>query len=207
MHLFIYQFCDSFIFLFDNHLCIQILYTCWSDRPAPYLTDFVYFVSDSEEFACNAGDLGSIPELGISPGEGNGYPLQYSCLENSMDRGVWLATVQWVTESWTWLSDLTHTFVFFSFSINYIYIYIYEFLHEKAFYFKYSTVYLSIPNSQWTSPVGSVVKESTCPSGDVGERWFNPWFRKMLWRRKWRPCPVFSPGQSNGQRSLVGHSP
>ena len=37
----------------------------------------------------NGGDLGSIPELGISPGEGNGYPLQYSCLENSMDRGTW----------------------------------------------------------------------------------------------------------------------
>ena len=38
---------------------------------------------------CNAGDAGSIPELGISPGEGNGNPLQYSCLENSMDRGAW----------------------------------------------------------------------------------------------------------------------
>ena len=43
--------------------------------------------SDSNESACNMGDLGSIPELGRSPGEGNGNPLQYSCLENSMDRG------------------------------------------------------------------------------------------------------------------------
>ena len=42
--------------------------------------------SDGKEFACNAGDMGSIPRSGISPGEGNGYPLQYSCLENSMDR-------------------------------------------------------------------------------------------------------------------------
>ena len=41
--------------------------------------------SDSKESACNAGDLGLIPELGRSPGEGKGYPLQYSCLENSMD--------------------------------------------------------------------------------------------------------------------------
>ena len=49
--------------------------------------------SDSKEFACNAGDLGPIPGLGRSPGEGNGYPLQYSCLENPMDRGAWWATV------------------------------------------------------------------------------------------------------------------
>ena len=45
--------------------------------------------SDSKESACNAGDPGSIPGLGRFPGEGNGYPLQYSCLENSMDRGAW----------------------------------------------------------------------------------------------------------------------
>ena len=49
--------------------------------------------SDGEESACNAGDLGSIPGLGRSPGEGNGYSLQYSCLENSMDRGAWQAAV------------------------------------------------------------------------------------------------------------------
>ena len=45
------------------------------------------------EFACNAGDLGLIPGLGRSPGEGNDNPPQYSCLENSMDRGVWRAIV------------------------------------------------------------------------------------------------------------------
>ena len=45
--------------------------------------------SDSKECVCNAGDLRLIPGLGRSPGEGNGYPLQYSCLENSMDRGNW----------------------------------------------------------------------------------------------------------------------
>ena len=46
----------------------------------------------------NAGDLGPIPGLGRSPGEGNGYPLQYSCLENSMDRGAWQATVHGVAK-------------------------------------------------------------------------------------------------------------
>ena len=45
--------------------------------------------SDGKESTCNAGDPGSIPGSGRSPGERNGYPLQYSCLENSMDRGAW----------------------------------------------------------------------------------------------------------------------
>ena len=56
---------------------------------------------DGKESACNAGDLGSIPGLGRSSGEGKGYPLQYSCLENSMDRGVWRATVHEFTKSQT----------------------------------------------------------------------------------------------------------
>ena len=47
--------------------------------------------SDGEEFSCNAGDQGLISGSGRSPGEGNGYTLQYSCLENSMDRGIWWA--------------------------------------------------------------------------------------------------------------------
>ena len=51
----------------------------------------------------NAGDADSIPESGRSPGEGNGYPLQYPCLGNPMDRGTWWATVQGVTEE----SDMT----------------------------------------------------------------------------------------------------
>ena len=45
--------------------------------------------SDDKEYAFHAGDLGLIPGSGRSPGEGNGYPLQYSCLENPMDRGAW----------------------------------------------------------------------------------------------------------------------
>ena len=52
----------------------------------------------------NEGDKGSNPRSGRSPGEGNGYPLQYSCLENLMDRGAWRATVHGVAKSWTQLS-------------------------------------------------------------------------------------------------------
>ena len=55
--------------------------------------------------ACNAGDLGSIPGLGRSPGEGNGYPFQYSCVENPIDRGVRWATDHRVAKSQTQLSD------------------------------------------------------------------------------------------------------
>ena len=57
--------------------------------------------SDGKESACYAGDLGSIPGLGKFPGEGNGNPLQHSCLENPMGRGVWQATVHEVAKSQT----------------------------------------------------------------------------------------------------------
>ena len=63
-------------------------------------------VSDSKESACSGGDLGSIPGSGRSPGEENGYPLQYSCLENSMNRGAWQATVPGVPRSQTRLSNV-----------------------------------------------------------------------------------------------------
>ena len=62
--------------------------------------------SDGKESVCNVGDLGSIPRSGRSPGEGNGNPLQYSCLENSMDGRAWWATVHGVTKSQTRLSDI-----------------------------------------------------------------------------------------------------
>ena len=70
------------------------------------------FPGDSEDkvSACNVGDPGSIPGLGRSPGEGNGNPLQYSCLENPMDRGAWRAIVHRVAKSQTGLSDFTFTF-------------------------------------------------------------------------------------------------
>ena len=67
--------------------------------------------SDGKASVYNAGDPGSIPGWGRSPGEGNGNPLQYSCPENPMDGGVWQATVHAVTKSWTQLSDFTFTFI------------------------------------------------------------------------------------------------
>ena len=61
--------------------------------------------SDSKESACNAGKLGSIPGSGRSPGEANGYPLQYSCVKNPMDRGAWWATVHGAAKSLMQLSN------------------------------------------------------------------------------------------------------
>ena len=63
--------------------------------------------SGGKESACNVGDLGSILGVGRFPGEGNGNPLQYSCLENPMDRGAWKFTVHGVAKSRTRLSDFT----------------------------------------------------------------------------------------------------
>ena len=66
----------------------------------------------------DTGDMGSIPGLGRSPGGGHGNPFQYSCLENSMDRGTWQTIVHIITKSWTRLKQLSmHTYA-------YVYIYI-----------------------------------------------------------------------------------
>ena len=75
----------------DTHLSFQGTMVCFSFPGG----------SNGKESACNAGAPSLIPGLGRSPGEGNGYPLQYSCLENPMDRGAWWATVPGVAKSWT----------------------------------------------------------------------------------------------------------
>jgi len=65
--------------------------------------------SDSKETACNAGDPGSIPGLGRSPGEGNANPFQYSCLGNTINSGVWRATVCGITKESDTTEQITHT--------------------------------------------------------------------------------------------------
>ena len=76
--------------------------------------------SNGKESVCNAGDLGWISTLGRSLGEGNGNPLQYSCLDSPMDGGAWQATVHGVAKSWTRLSDFTFTFKITLIHINVI---------------------------------------------------------------------------------------
>ena len=84
----------------------------WIIEKAREFQKNIYFIGfpgslDGKASAYNVGDLGLIPGSGRSPGEGNGNPLQYSCLENPMDQGSWWATVHGVTESQTRLSDFS----------------------------------------------------------------------------------------------------
>ena len=88
--------------------CIYIYVTLWPK----HCLILIYWIHmgflgslNGEESACNVKDLGSIPGLGKIPREGHCNPLQYSCLENSMDRGAWWATVHGVAKSQTWLSN------------------------------------------------------------------------------------------------------
>ena len=103
---FLYSLASS-IFQVSNGWSVISHYTCSLFECEFLLPSFGGFLggSDGQESACNAGYTGLVPGLGRFPGEGNGNPLQYSCLENSMDRGAWWATVHGVAKSRTWLSD------------------------------------------------------------------------------------------------------
>ena len=81
------------------------------------------FASDSngKESACNARDTGSIPGLGRSPGEEIGNPLQYSCLEKSMDRGAWQAIIHGVAKSWKYSIHLKGQFYLHTFYLKNLY--------------------------------------------------------------------------------------
>ena len=83
-------------------LCLSYIFAFLDPREG---VDFFPGGSDGRESTCDAGDLGSIPKLGRSPGEGNVNPLQYSCLENPKGGVAWRATVHRVAKSWTRLSN------------------------------------------------------------------------------------------------------
>ena len=119
-------------------------------------------------------------------GEGNGTPLQYSCLKNPMDGGAWWAAVHGVTKSWTRLSDFIFTFHFHAV--------------EKEMATHSSVLAWRIP---WTE---EPVRLQSMGSVRVGHDWVTSFslFTLMHWRRKWQPTPVFLPGESQGWGSLVG---
>ena len=78
-----------------------VIYACLSVAGLPWCLRWL----KKKKSASNAGDSGLIPGLGRSPGEGDGYPLQYSCLENPVDRGAWWSTVHGVVKGRTQVSD------------------------------------------------------------------------------------------------------
>ena len=119
-------------------------------------------------------------------GEGNGTPLQYSCLENPMDGGAWWAAVHAVAKSWTRLSDFPFTFHFHAL--------------EKEMATHSSVLAWRIP---WTEKPGRL---QSMGSWRVGHNWATSLSLStfMHWRRKWQPSPAFLPGESQGWGSLVG---
>ena len=82
----------------------------WGFTPFWFILSLFPGDSDGKESACNMGDRDSFLESGRSPGEGNGNPLQSSCLENPMDRGAWWATVHGIVKSGTRLVDLQYLY-------------------------------------------------------------------------------------------------
>ena len=131
--------------------------------------------SDGKESTCNAGDPSSIPRSGRCPGEGTVSPLQYSCLDNSMDRGTWWATVHRVTKNWTWLNS-------------------------KSMAPHSSTLAWRTP---WTEEPGRLQSMGSLRVGHDWATSLSL-FTFMHWRRKWQPTPVFLPGEPQGRRILVG---
>ena len=146
------------------------------------------FGSDGTESACNAGDLGSVPMSGRSPGGGHGNPLQYPSLENPTDGGAQWARVHGVAESDT--AKYTHT--------------------DTVRVYKSQTPNLSFPQVLFHSLIrytqlplfvifmgfsgGSDGKEAAC---QCRKPRFDLWVRKIPWRRAWRPTPGFLPGASH----------
>ena len=99
--------CDPVAFSGYSYKTTNVKWSWWGISRQLYETHYTAFPggSDGKESACSAGDTGSIPGLWRYPGERNGYPLQYSCLENSKDSGAWDPTVRGIAKSWTQLSN------------------------------------------------------------------------------------------------------
>ena len=153
--------------------------------------------SVSKESAWNAGDLGSTPGSGRSPGGGNGNPFQYSCLENPMDRGDWRAIAHGVIRVLATKPPLPHIL-----GTGHL---------SKMWFAK------TFPPSVHFHLLSRVLVEekfakfrtsnlSTFPFL-FQKAWVWYWIRQILWRKKWQPTPVFLPGKSHGQMNLAGYNP
>ena len=142
----------------------------------------------------DATDSGSIPRSGRSTGGGHRNPLQYSCLENPMDREAWWAIVHRVKKSWTQLKRLS------MYASCRIWVYQIITFYTKAMATHSSTLAWKIP---WMEEPGGL---QSMGSWRVRHDWATSpsLFTSMHWRRKWQLTPVFLPGESQGRGSLVG---
>ena len=139
--------------------------------------------SEGKASTCNAGNLGSIPGSGRSPGEGNGNPFQYSCLKNPMDGGDWWATVHGVAKSRTRLSHFTFTFTL-RLSVCWEHKGIMNFFSKGR----------SKPRSlkgEWTQKTSPFPGSSEFPSLPVKGRWqgSGQWSQETRKYKPWCFCP------------------
>ena len=154
----------------------------------------------------DTGDAGSIPGSERSPGGGHSSPLQYSCLENPMDRGAWWATVHRIAKTWTQPTRL---------STQACPSYLLESSHQIEPTLKVGASYMAlVPEGGDLWKLLSMVCSLSHPpfswnltSQVVQVAKFNPWLGKIPWRRALRTTPVLSPWAFHGQRRLVGYSP
>ena len=161
-------------------------------------------------------DMGSISGSGRSPGEGNGNPLQYSCLENPMDRGAWQTTVHGVTkrqarDRYT-VPQNKDIPLYNHITVDKLRIFNVDgiFLSNRAHIPVLSsifTLFLEGPLFSfllYRTPDGSDGKASACNAGDLG---LIPGLGRFPCRRKWQPTPVLLPGKFHGRRRVVSYSP
>ena len=177
--------------------------------PSPAFS-FVYVFTEEK-----LGDLGSIPALGRSPGEGNSYPLRILALRITWaeEPGRLLSIV---AKNRTRLSDF-HFHSWFKYHVSFrctiqrlSFTYIYTHTHTHILYnpFQILSIFSIIDciTRYWGLPRWHSRKESACQCRGHKRHRFDPWVRKIPWRRKWQPTSLFLPGKSHVQRTLAGYS-
>ena len=137
--------------------------------------------------------------------EGNGNSLQYSSLENPMDRRAWRAAVYGVAQSQTRLKGLSNSSILKVVSPKFWTLFTYA-EHENCRRIWRSSLNYLLTYMRGCSG-GASVKELACQYRRRRKCRFSPWVGKIPWRRAWQLTPVFFPGEIHGQRSLAGHNP
>ena len=180
-----------------------------SEGPSSQSYGFSGFCGDSDgkASACSVEDPGSIPGSGRSPGEGNGNPLQYSCLKNSMDRGAWRATVHGVTNSRTQLNDFT-LMVFPVVMCGYESLTIKKAEHWridsfKSYWRRFLRVSLGCQEIKSVNPKGNqpwIFIGSTDAEAEAPILWSPDWEEWTHWKRLWCWERLKSKGEEGGRR-------